>query len=72
MSRAECGRLSSGGSRPRRGDPVALVELLTDERHRKPLPALVEQRRVVLHREHPLSAVRIRLVLSHRLDARLK
>ena len=51
---------------------VAFVELLTDERHRKPLPALIEQRRVVLHREHPLPAVRIRLVLPHRLDARLE
>ena len=53
-------------------DLVALVELLTDERHRKPLPALIEQRRVVLHREHPLAAIRVRLVLPHRLDARLE
>ena len=56
----------------RAADLVALVELLTDERHRKPLPALVEHRRVVLHREHPLSAVRVRLVLPHRSDARLE
>ena len=56
----------------RAADLVALVELLTNERHRKPLPALIEQRRVVLHREHPLPAVRIRLVLPHRLDARLE
>ena len=42
----------------RNADLVALVELLlTDERHGKPLPALGEQRRVVPHREHPLSAV---------------
>ena len=53
-------------------DLVALVELLADERHRKPLPALIEQRRVILHREHPLAAIRVRLVLPHRLDARLE
>jgi hypothetical protein len=53
-------------------DLVALVELLADERHGEPLPALVEQRRVVLHCEHPLAAIRIRLVLPHRLDARLE
>ena len=51
---------------------VALVELLTDERHGEPLPALVEQRRIVLHRQHPLPAVRVRLVLPHRLDPRLE
>ena len=44
-------------------DLVALVEILTDERHRKLLPALIEQRRVVLHRGYPLAAIRVRLVL---------
>ena len=34
--------------------------------------AVAEERRVVLHREHPLAAVRVRLVLPHRLDARLE
>ena len=53
-------------------DLVALVELLTDKRHRKPLSTLIEQRRVVLHREHPLPAIRVRLVFPHRLDARLE
>ena len=53
-------------------DLVVLVELLTDERHRKPLPALIEQRRVVLHPEYPFAAIRVRLVLPHRLDARLE
>ena len=50
-------------------DLVALVELLANKRHRKPLPALIEQRRVILHREYPLAAIRVRLVLPHRLDA---
>ena len=71
VTRAVYGRFSSGGSRPA-ADLVALVELLTNERHRKPLPALIEQHRVLLRREHPLPAVRIRLVLPHRLDARLE
>ena len=53
-------------------DLVALVELLTDEHHGEPLPALIERRRVVFHREYPLPAVRIRLVLPNRLDARLE
>ena len=53
-------------------DLVALVEFLADEGHRQPLPALVEQRRVVLHRQHPLASVRVRLVLPHRLDPRLE
>ena len=53
-------------------DLVTLVVLLADERHRELLPAPIEQRRVVLHREHPLSAVRIRLKLPHRLDARFE
>ena len=53
-------------------DLVALVEFLADESHRKPLPTLVEQRRVVLHREYPLASVRIRLILPHRLDPRLE
>jgi hypothetical protein len=51
---------------------VAFVQLLTDERHGEPLPTLVEQRRVVFHREHPLATIRVRLVLPHRLDARLE
>ena len=53
-------------------DLVALVELLADERHGEPLPTLVEQCRVVLHRQHPLAAVRVRFVLPHRLDARFE
>ena len=53
-------------------DLVALVELLTHERHGKTLPALIEQRWVVLHREHLLAAVCVRLVLPHQLDARLE
>ena len=56
----------------RAADLVALVEFLANEGHAKPLPALVEQRRVVFHREHPLPTVRIRLVLPHRLDPRLE
>lgn len=56
----------------RTADLVAVVEVLTDERHREPCPAAVEQLRVVLHREHPLAAVRVRLVLPHRFDARLE
>ena len=56
----------------RAADLVALVEVLADERHREPRPAAVEQLRVVLHREHPLAAVRVRLVLPHRLDAGLE
>ena len=56
----------------RAADLVTFVELLADERHREPLPALVEQTRVVLHRQHPLAPVRVRLVLPHRLDARLE
>lgn len=56
----------------RAADLVALVELLADERHGEPLPALVEQCGVVLHRQHPLAAVRVRLVLPHRLDARFE
>ena len=47
-------------------DLVALVELLTDERLCKLLPALIEQRRVVLHPEYPPAAFRVRLVLPHR------
>ena len=43
-------------------DLVALVELLTDECHRKPLSTPIEWRRVVLHREHLLPAIRVRLV----------
>ena len=53
-------------------DLATLVELLTDERHGKPLPALIEQRRIILHREYTLAAIRVRLVLPHRLDARLE
>lgn len=49
---------------------VALVQLLTDEHHGKPLLAIVGVHRGILHREHPLAAVRVRLVLSHRHDAR--
>ena len=53
-------------------DLVALVELLADKRHGEPLPTLVEQRRVILHREYPLPAIRVRFVLPHRFDARLE
>ena len=53
-------------------DLVALVELLTNERHRKPLPALIERRRVVVHRERPLPAIRLFLVLPHRFYAQLE
>ena len=42
-------------------DLVALVELLTDERHGKPMPALIKQW-VILHCEHPLAAICICLV----------
>ena len=34
--------------------------------------AVAEERRVVLHREHPLAAVHVRLILPHRLDVRLE
>ena len=34
--------------------------------------AVGEERRVVLHREHPLAAVRVRDVFPHRLDVRLE
>ena len=34
--------------------------------------AVGEERRVVLHREHPLAAVHVRLILPHRLDVRLE
>src|SRR5229473_5315022 len=53
-------------------DLVALIEFLTNKGHSKPLPTLVEQRRVVFHSEHPFASVRIRLVLPHRLDTRLE
>ena len=53
-------------------DLVALIEFLAHEGHCKPLPTLVEQRRVVFHREHPLASVCVRLILPHRLDPRLE
>ncbi len=53
-------------------DLVALVELLANKRHGEPLPALVEQRRVVLHRQYPLAPIRVGLVFPHGLDARLE
>jgi len=53
-------------------DLIALIEFLTHKGHSKPLPTLIEQRRIVLHRKHPLASVRIRLILPHRLDTRLE
>jgi hypothetical protein len=51
---------------------IALVELLSSESHGEPLPALVKQCQIVLHRQHPLPALRVCLVLPHRLDVRLE
>jgi len=42
---------------------VALVDVLADKHHDEPLPALIEQRWTVLHRQHPLPTIRIHLVL---------
>ena len=36
---------------------VTLVELLASECHGEPLPALVEQHQIILHRQHPLPAI---------------
>ncbi len=36
---------------------IALIELLASKCHGEPLPALVEQRWIVLHRQHPLPTI---------------
>jgi len=47
---------------------VALVKLLSSKSHGEPLPALAKQCQIVLHHQHPLSALHICLILPHWLD----
>ena len=53
-------------------DPIALVELLTDEGRGEPLLVAIEEPGVVLRGGGPLAAARVCLVLPHGLDTQRK